>query len=319
MNPRSASTEPRRRAAWIAVLAATYLVASAAAASAAPRVVASILPIHSLVAGVMDGVGAPELIVRPGASPHTHSFRPSDARSLESAAVVFWVGATMEPFLAKPLGTLAGRVRIAELAAAPGIALLPVRSGGAWERDEHGHSHAPGAKTEAVDSHFFLDPENAKAVVRVVVGALAATDPANRARYEANAASVIARLDALDAEMRSTLAPVKNRPYIVFHDAYQYFERRYDLAALGSVTVSPERQPGAKRLRALRERIVAAKAVCAFAEPQFRPALLATVVEGTGARTGALDPEGIGLTPGPDAYFALIRNLARALADCLGG
>ncbi len=304
----------------IASLLAAFALALPAAAQEAPRVVASIPPVHSLIAGVMDGVGEPELLVPATVSSHTYMLRPSEARLLSRAAVVFWIGPVYESFLGKPLASLASRARVVRLMDAPGVVLLPGRGGGAWEKDHvHEHGHAHTAEEVETDGHLFLDPGNAKAIVRAAEGALAALDPANAARYRANADSVLARLDALDAELRARLEPVRDRPFIVFHDAYQYFEKRYGLNAVGSVTLSPERQPGAQRLRLLRRKIAGLKAVCVFAEPQFEPALVDTVVEGSKARTGVLDPLGAAIPPGRDAYFELLRGLARSLADCLAG
>ena len=294
-----------------------------AAAQAQPRAVASIPPVHSLVAGVMDGIGTPALLVPPTASAHTYALRPSEARLLSEAEIVFWIGPVYETFLEKPLGALAGKARTVRLADAPGIAILPARAGGAWEghgHDGHDHGHGHGAKGKAeADGHLFLDPINAKAMVPAIAEALAAADTANAARYRANAAAVAARLDALDGELRGILEPVRARPFILFHDAAQYLERRYGLNAVGSITVSPERQPGAQRLQRLRRKIDQLGAVCVFAEPQFEPTLLQTVVERTKAKTGVLDYLGVAVPPGPNAYAETMRALARSLAGCLAG
>jgi zinc transport system substrate-binding protein len=288
---------------------------------AAPRVVASIPPVHSLVTGVMDGVGAPDLLVGPTASPHTYALRPSEARLLQQAELVFWIGPVYEAFLEKPLSALSTNAKIVRLVDAPGIKTLPAREGGAWEDHAHdGHDHKHGAKgAVGADGHLFLDPENAKAMVRAAVAALAAADGANAARYRSNGDTVLARLDALDAELRTTLGPVRDKPFIVFHDAYQYLEKRYGLNAVGSITVSPERQPGAQRLQRLRRKITQLKAACVFAEPQFEPTLVQTVVERTQAKTGMLDYMGVANAAGPDTYFEIMRGMARALTGCLQG
>jgi zinc transport system substrate-binding protein len=292
---------------------------SSAAAQEAPRVVASIPPVHSLVAGVMDGIGTPELLVPATASAHTYTLRPSDARQLSQADVIFWVGPVYESFLAKPLASLAPRAMIVRLMDAPGIVVLRGRSGGAWEEDHAHEGHARAASDAEVDGHLFLDPGNAKAIARAAADALAAQDPANAVRYRANAEAVQMRLDALDAELSKTLEPVRGRPFVVFHDAYQYFDKRYGLNAVGSVTISPERQPGAQRLQRLRRKIAGLKAVCVFAESQFEPALVETIVQGSRAKTGVLDPLGADIPPGQDAYFQLLRGLARSLTGCLAG
>jgi zinc transport system substrate-binding protein len=303
-----------------AVLPIALLMAGATQANAQPRVVASIMPVHSLVAGVMDGVATPGLLVQGAASAHTYSLRPSDAKRLNEGKVIFWIGEIYEGFLEKPLEALANKATVVELMEADGVTLLPARTGGTWEAHEHGkatHAHAHDANAAEMDGHLFLDIDNAKAIVRAALAALVAADGANKDRYTANAAKVTARLDALDAELRTALAPVKDRPFVVFHDAYQYVELRYGLTGAGAITVSPERRPGAKRLSDLRKKIATLKAVCVFSEPQFEPTLVRTVTEGTTAKTGTLDPLGAGLTPGPDAYFDMMRRLAKSLSDCL--
>ncbi len=305
---------PRWRLA--SLLAAALLAALPLAAEAAvPKVVASIKPIHALIAGVMAGLGEPALIVAGGSSPHLYTLRPSDAKRLAEADIVFWIGPIFEGFLAKPLESLGGRAEIVELDHAPGIALLPARQGGAWEPDEHGHGHA-GALEQ--DGHLWLDPDNARAIVRVAVARLSARDPENAARYAANGAALEQRLASLDAELGRRLAAVHAVPFVVFHDAYQYLERRYGLAAIGSITVSPEHPPGARRLHAIRDKVARTGARCVFSEPQFEPRLVQTVIAGTRASTAVLDPEGAALPRGPDLYFTLMRGLADALVGCLG-
>jgi zinc transport system substrate-binding protein len=285
------------------------------AVAAAPQVVVSIKPIHSLVAGVMAGVGEPQLIVAGGSSPHVYSLRPSDARKLEAAQLVFWVGPILEGFLGKPLASLAGKADIVELDHAAGVALLPARQGGDWEEDEDEHHHAASAAEQ--DGHLWLDPGNAKAIVHLVEAKLAALDPANAARYASNAAAVTQRLDMLDADLRERLQPVRGRPFVVFHDAYQYLERRYGLQAIGSITVSPEHLPGAQRIQAIHAKVAGLGAACVFSEPQFEPPLVQTVIDGTDARTAVLDPEGASLPAGPDLYVSLMTRLADGLATCL--
>ena len=287
-------------------------------ALAAPEVVASIKPIHALVAAVMEGVGTPALIVAGGTSPHLYTLKPSDAEHLERAALVFWVGPTMESFLIKPLAALAGKAEVVELDRAPGVALLPARAGGAWEADEdEPDDHTENAALR-LDGHLWLDPMNAKAIARDAAARLSDHDPANAARYAANAAALAGRLDALDAALRRRLAPVRGVPFVVFHDAYQYLEHRYRLAAIGSITVSPERQPGGRRVGELHAKILHSGARCVFREPQFAPHLVATLIAGTSARQGILDPEGTAMTPGPDLYFRLMDGLADGLIGCLG-
>lgn len=295
-----------------ALAAAVLGLAPTARAAEAPRVVASIKPVHALAAGVMAGVGEPHLLVRGGASPHSVALKPSDARALAGAELVFWIGAGLESFLERPLRALAGKARVVGLAAAEGVELLPLRAGGAWHGDD-GHA----AEAVAADMHLWLDPRNAIAMVEVMAAQLAAVDPQRADLYRANAAALKDRLAALDRELAALLRPVAGKPYVVFHDSYRYLEARYGLAPIGSITVSPERAPGAARLSGIRHRIRASGAACVFVEPQFSPRLVGSVVAGTGARTATLDPMGAALADGPELYFELLRANAAALRGCL--
>lgn len=303
------------------VLLIAVLIGAGRAAAAGPEVVVSIKPIHSLVAAVMEGVGTPALIVTGGASPHLYTLRPSDAQHLASARIVFWIGPIFESFLTKPLAVLAANAEIVELDRAPAIMLLPAREGGPWEphADEPAHHHASqrDATAEEMDGHLWLDPANAKAIAALAAARLATIDPANAQRYGENAAALSGRLEALDAKLEERLRPLRERPFVVFHDAYQYLTRRYGLAAVGSVTVSPERPPSAQRIAAIHAKVAALGARCVFREPQFPPRLIDTVTAGTAALSGVLDPEGSDLAPGPDLYFALMHGLADSLANCL--
>ncbi len=284
--------------------------------------VASILPLHGLVAAVMEGVGEPHLLMPPGASPHVFQLKPSEAERLQSADLVVRVGPMLETFLDKPLRTLAARAEQLNVAELPGIELLPVREGGVWAaHDHHGHGHRHAeAKGREIDGHLWLDPLNGIVIVRALAERLAARDPQRAATYRANAEAEVARIEALHRDLEAKLAAVREKPFVVFHDAYQYFERRYGLSAAGSITVSPERQPSAKRLAALRKTIRERGAVCVFAEPQFEARIVRSVAEGTGARTAVLDPVGAPpLEPGPAAYRALLNKLAHDLVGCLSG
>ena len=295
-------------------------------ALAAPNVVASTKPVHALVSAVMAGVGEPGLIVKGAASPHTYSLRPSDAAALENADVVFWTGHGMELFLADALETLSTKAQTVELSESEGIELLPMREGGTFEPHSHGdedhgheeHDHDHDHAHEEGDMHFWLDPENAKLMVAEIARVLSATDPDNATAYQANATSEIAALGALETEIAATLAGVKDRPFIVFHDAYQYFEKRFGLDVAGTITVSPETMPGAARVDELRTKVKELGATCVFAEPNFEPAIVRTVVEGTEAKAGVLDPEGSALPEGPGLYADLLRGIAAGLVDCLG-
>lgn len=344
-------------------LASTLLVSGAASASAEINVVASIKPIHSLVAAVMGGVGEPGLIVEGAGSPHNYALKPSQAQMLESATVIFWVGHELEAFLEKPLETVGANATSIELINAHDLVKRGFREGGAFDEHDHGdeaghddhaheaehdhdhektaeaeHDHAHDKAEEAghshdheetvevghdghghgeFDAHVWLDPVNAKAMVHEIEEALVAADPANAASYEANAEAVTARLDTLIAEVLAELEPVKDKGFIVFHDAYQYFESRFGITASGSITVSPEVMPGAERITEIRTRVQDLNATCVFAEPQFEPKLVSTVIEGTNAKAGTIDPLGAELEAGPDLYFQVIRNMATSIRTCL--
>ncbi|MEO5337651.1 MAG: zinc ABC transporter substrate-binding protein [Magnetospirillum sp. WYHS-4] len=298
-----------RRRAYLTM--ALILCGPEAWAGDVPTVVASIAPVHSLVAAVMEGVGMPIQLVRGSGSPHTYNLKPSDASSLDKAKLVFLIDESLESFLRKPLKALAGKARVVRLAKAPGVRRLDAREGGSWDGDEHEHVHA------AFDPHVWLDPANAIAMTDAVAAGLAQADPANAFAYEANRTKAIERLRALDESLKTRLAPVAGRPFVVYHDAYQYLESRYGLKAVGSVTVSPERKPGAKRLSTLRDKIKTLKAACLFSEPQFDPKLGEVLAEGTGARLGQLDPLGAALEAGPGLYPKLMEGLAGAIGDCL--
>ena len=300
------------------------------AGQGAPRVVVSVRPLHALVAGVMKGVGVPHLLVRGAASPHTYSLRPSDARALGRADVVIWVGEAFETFLRKPLKVLSTKARVIEFAKTGRLTRLVVRKGGAWGRrddSDHAREAQPGRKegrggmhrTGPFDPHVWLDPVNARAMVREIVETLGRADPRRARRYQENGRTMVRRLQALDEEIRSRLGPVAGVPYIVFHDAYRYFEDRYGLNVAGSLTVSPERRPGARRVSEIRARVRRLGVVCVFAEPQFRLSLVRTVVAGTGVRAAVLDPLGADLEAGPEQYFALMRRLTDSLVRCLIG
>jgi zinc transport system substrate-binding protein len=320
-------------------------------------VVVSIKPVHSLVASVMQGVGEPGLLVKGTGSEHSYSLRPSEARALEQAEVVFWVGETMETFLIKPLRALASEATVVELWETPRLTLLATREGGMWEAHEHKGEHAEAheegehaeeheerepadrheseaahleehdgedAHAEAdhargeTDMHVWLDPGNAKVLAAAIATVLSDADPDNALIYHANAARLREKLDDLDRALENRLATVADRPYVVFHDAYQYFERRYAVKAVGAIAINPTLRPSAQRLDEIHGRLQELDAACVFAEPQFEPALVDTVIEGTSARKGVLDPLGAALDAGPDQYFQLMNSLAASLSDCLG-
>ena len=320
-------------------LAAAALLGCAAVGPATAdddlRVVASIKPVHSLVSAVMAGVGEPHLIVRGTSSPHTFTMRPSDAEALEDAHIVFMVGDTMETALAGPVDALAGHARVVKLVDTPGLVLRTMREGGAFEdhdhsshghggMDDHGHGHDDHDDHAddmddhgAFDLHVWLDPINGWTLARAIGGALADVDPANAATYEANVDALLHRLDRLTGEIAQEVAPARGVPFIVFHDGYRYFEDRFGLTAAGSVVVSPERAPGARRIAELQDKLHALGVVCVFDEPQFDRRIVRTVIEGSDVKTATVDPLGATIEDGPELYFTLLRNMAGSFKNCL--
>lgn len=324
-----------------ALLFASTMLLAAPAAADSPNVVVSIKPIHSLVASIMQGVGEPSLIVEGAASPHTYNMKPSNASALQAAKVVFWVGPGLEAFLDKPLDALTSGAKVVELSEAPGIEKLKFREGGAFEAHDHGdeghseeghseegHKHAEGEAGHDhghdhdhghgdTDLHMWLDPMNAKAMAAAIEKTLTEADPDNAGAYKANLDALNKRLDALDAKLTETVAPIKDKPFVVFHDAYQYFEHRYKVRVAGSITVSPEVLPGAERVSQIHAKIKELGATCVFAEPQFEPKLINVVIEGTPAKSGTLDPEAGTLEAGPDLYFQMMEGIGTSLKTCL--
>ena len=311
-------------------------------AQAKISVVASVKPVHSLVAAVMEGIGAPVLIVKGAASPHTYALKPSQAEQIEKADLVFWMGHSLETFLEKPLESLASKAVVVELMDSHGLKKLEMREGGGFDEhdhddhddhDEDGHkehedhseeehdNHAEESHDDhghgKFDVHVWLDPENAKVMANEIMEALKKVDPGNAKKYERNTKNLVERLNRLVAEVSSKLISVKEKGFVVFHDAYQYFEKRFGLTAVGSITVSPEVVPGVKRIKELKTKIKKLNALCVFSEPQFKPKLVSTVVEGTKAKTGVLDPLGASIQNGPKLYFILIHDMANSLNKCL--
>jgi len=290
---------------FLGLLLSVYVIPVTAMETSAPQVVVSIKPLHALVAGVMDGVGEPLLLVKGGASPHGYILRPSEARAISRADLVVWVGEGLESFLEKPLSTLGSNAKQLKLAEQLHHLLL---RGESCNNPEHHHHDA------TVDLHLWLDPMLAQQIVMLTGDTLMRIDPAHKVAYATNTATMIARLEQLHLHLQGQLAPFKGIPYIVFHDAYRYFENAYGLHAVGSISISPDRKPGAKRIKAIRDKIKQLRARCVFSEPQFESNLVATVIAGTNAKSGVLDPLGATIPAGPEAYFQLMTKLGDDLS-----
>lgn len=302
-----------------AIAALSLLVASGTAPSASPRIVVTIKPIHSLATAILEGVAEPKLLLNGAASPHSYALKPSDAKAINEADAVVFVSKNLEGFLTKAIEALPAKARVIDLEEAPGLRLLPVRQSGllqAGEEEEEGHE-GHFHNHNGSDVHFWLDPINAIAISRHLAHEFSAMDPEHEAQYQANAQKLEAALTALDAELKATLTGLSDRPFIVFHDVTHYLETRYGLQGVGAITVSPEREPGAKRLAEVRAKIEEAKAICVFSEPEFPPKLVEMLTAGTKAKRGVLDEVGASIPPGRGQYFALMRADAVSLASCL--
>jgi zinc transport system substrate-binding protein len=304
-------------------LAAFFAAAISTASLAAPAVVATIKPIHSIAANVMAGLAEPKLLLEASASEHTAQLTPSQLQALHNADLIVLVGGNLEAFLDKALKNpdIAGK-KLFEAGELPGLPVLPVRSGGLWEPHHDDERSVRGDRDREHDDndpHVWMNPENVKVIARALAATLSELDRENAVKYHANAEKFAADLDRLSRDIAASIEPVHDKRYIVFHDAYQYFETRYGLRPAGSIAVSAEVMPGAKRIKEIHDRIAATGAVCVFAEPQFESKYVETVIENTGAKASVLDGLGATEPAGTQAYAGMMRKFVTALVSCLEG
>ena len=324
-------------------------------ANAETKVVASIKPIHSLASYLMDGVSKPGLIVDGYASPHGFAMKPSHAKMLQEADLIFWVGEDLESFLEKPLKSIAKKAEKIELMEIKGLNKLKFRERNIFDgHDDHGHDdghkeddHDDHAKKEddhghddehkedghddehkedddhddheghahgEYDPHIWLDPSNAKVILKEMAEHLIEKDQKNASIYKSNLKKALKDLDKLTKNVKSDLN--KDFKSIVFHDAYQYFEKRFDVNIMGAFTVNTDVMPGAEQLSEIREIIEHDKVSCVFSEPQFNPDIINAVAKDMNISTGVLDPLGATLNPGKDLYFDLIKNMSKSFKGC---
>lgn len=288
------------------------------------RVVTDIPPVHALVSSVMGDMGSPELLLGQGGDAHDFQLRPSQAQNLTEADLIIWVGPELTPWLDRALKGLEAEAPQLMLLSVPETALQPYGDEGAEGGHDHGHDHSHGhddhAETagENIDPHAWLDPHNASLWLGAIAAQLAVVDPANADSYAANARAAQQDVAALEDEIAALLAPVRDKPFAVFHDAYGYFSGHFGLDVVGAVRLGDATSPGAAHLSALGQELAAQNAVCLFPEANHDAALALALTEGSELRLGKpLDPEGMSLVPGADLYAALMRNLARDIAACL--
>ena len=307
-------------------------------ANADIKVVASIKPIHSLASYLMNGVAKPDLIVDGYASPHGFAMKPSHAKMLQNADLIFWVGEDLESFLEKPLGSIAKKAEKIELMQVKGLQILKFRERNIFDdHDDHGHDdhgkkedhddhdHDSHAKKDGhddheghahgeFDPHIWLDPINAKVILFEMSKHLIENDPKNEKIYRDNLSKGYKEIDKLTKDVSSELS--NSVASIVFHDAYQYFEKRFSVNILGAFTVNTDVMPGAEQLAEIREVIEHDKVACVFSEPQFNPDIIKAVAKDMNIKTGVVDPLGATLNPGKDLYFSLIKNMSASFKGC---
>lgn len=292
------------------------------------KVVTTIKPLHSLISSVMEGVGEPSLIIEGTSNPHTFVFKPSHAQMLEEADIVFWIGEDLEAFMEKPLDSLAGNATKISFMELSSIEKLKFREENIFDdHDNHGHDDHDGHEDEheghddhdghnhgEFDAHIWLDPSNAIKMVLEISHELSEIDPDNAAKYEQNENKTITSLNNLINEINSSIP--KDASYVVFHDAYQYFENRFGVSSAGALTLNPDVLPGAKQIDAIQDLIQDENIKCIFSEPQYNPKIIETLAADMKISTGIMDPLGAFIEQGPEMYQNLILDIANSLKDC---
>ncbi|KTS74317.1 zinc ABC transporter substrate-binding protein ZnuA [Pantoea stewartii] len=302
---------------------AALAFATAVALPAHANVVASIKPVGFIASAIADGVTPVEVLLPDGASEHDYALRPSDVKRLQNADLVVWVGPEMEAFMTKSAAALSEKKNL-EIVQIPGVKTMLLRGGEDDDHDDHEaaehdhdaeHHHHHGE----FNMHLWMSPEIAQKTAVAIHEKLLELMPQDKAKLDANLQHFEAELADTDKRIISQLASVKDKGYFVFHDAYTYFEKHYGLSPTGHFTVNPEIQPGAQRLHQIRTQLVEKKAVCVFAEPQFRPAVIDAVARGTQVRKGTLDPLGTDISLGKDSYVKFLSQLSSQYETCLKG
>ena len=278
------------------------------------EIVVSVKPLHSLVSAVAEGSHSVSLLIDGSMSPHNFALKPSHAKLLNNAKVVFYIDDQLESALKKTVRGLPKDVKVVQISKIKNLKLLSTRAGNNWEEDGHDHhDHGHGS----YDVHFWLDPNNATQIIKGIIQELSKVYPENINIYKDNAKKAIKEIKKTDLVIKTMLDSVKDKPYIVFHDAYQYFEKAYGLNAIGSILIDPELPPSPRRIINIRSKIKSLKAHCVFREPQFKAEIINTVIEDTNVKVGLLDPLGAALKPGPNMYNNLLKDISENLKTCL--
>ena len=306
-------------------------------------VISTIQPINSLVSAVIGNTGKTISIIPAEQSPHDFKLKPSDVKVLQNSNIIFYVSNHLESSVTKVFKNLPKNIKLINLMEESGINHLAIRDNAAWERhdhhgddhddhdkhgkkhddhddhDKHGKKHDDHDDHEKEDDvHIWLSPDNAIKIVQKVNKVLSLYFPENSKIYNENTTKFIDKIRNLKMELIKELSPIKNKPYIVFHDAYQYFEKTFELNAVGSVALEGDIASSPKQISFIKDKIIKSKASCVFQEPQFDSKLVKIVVEGTNAKIGTLDPLGVNITGNKDFYLQLLTNMAKSLKECLG-
>lgn len=296
------------------MLLAAAILSSGAVFSAQAAVLASVRPLGFIAAAIADGVMPTEVLLPDGASPHDFALRPSDIQRMRTADLVVWVGPEMEAFMTKSAAQLPPNRQV-EIATLPAVKPMLIK-GSDDDDDDHDHDDGDHHHGE-YNMHVWLSPEIARETAIVIHNKLVQLVPQKKQQLDANLSHFEESLTKADKNLGSILQPVQGKGYFVFHDAYGYFEKHFGLSPLGHFTINPEIQPGAQRLHLIRTQLVEQKATCVFAEPQFRPAVITAVAQGTKVRMGTLDPLGSGIELGADSYVNFLSQLTNQYLSCL--
>ena len=297
-------------------------------ASETKGVITTIKPIESLVNAVIGDTGKTVSLIPPEISPHEFRLKPSDVRILQNSNIVFYISSHLETGIVKMFKNLPKNIKTINLMEETGIDHLSIRDNEAWELHDHDDHDKHDAKDEKHDDHdkhdtkddihIWLDPDNAIKIVRKINKELSLFFPKNAIIYNDNSSKLINEIESLKIELKKELLPIKDKPYIVFHDAYQYFERAFELNAIGSIALENDVASSPKQISFIKDKILKSQATCVFQEPQFDSKLVKTVVEGTKARIGILDPIGVNIVEKENFYLQLLRNMSKSLKKCLG-
>lgn len=277
---------------------------------AAPTIMVTLKPFYNITYYIMQNVGMPQLLLKNNASPHDYHLRPSDAKLISDADLIIWGGVNLEPYMQKPIESMA-KANL-DLSKTPGLKLLPQRCNQDWAHD-HNHEHQHDAN---YDPHYWLDPDNAIIIASNIADKLAEIDKAHADIYHRNAKNFAAQLRTKEKTWQTKLLPYQDDPYIVGHDAFQYFNEYFDLDGVGSITLNPELPPSAKHIQELQAMMHSKQITCIFGEPQFNYKIINTLLVGTNTNFGILDPLGQDQDTGAKGYFILLDNIVNNFVQC---